>query len=144
MRGKIKMVIVALVVILIAGTFTPENVWAASKEKVTCKQVEKSIKRKYGKFGKVKFYKSEKLKNKTLLHRKGTGKIIVEKCSGVVVNNKGDGKYNASNGKSYYICYAGWVKNAKKGMKVTSYFVYNKDTNYTDDVVERYDVVTKR
>ena len=35
-------------------------------------------------------------------------------------------------------------KNVKKGMKVTSYFVYNKDTNYTDDVVERYDVVTKR
>ena len=75
MRGKIKMVIVTLVVILIAGAFAPENVQAASKEKVTCKQVEKSIKEKYGKFGKVKFYKSEKLKNKTLLHRKGTGKI---------------------------------------------------------------------
>jgi len=91
----------------------------ASKSKVMCKQVEKSIKKKYGKFGKVKFYKSENLKNKTLLHRKG-------------------------NGKFYYICYAGWIKNVKKGMKVTSYFVYNKDTNYTDDIIERYDVVVKR
>lgn len=144
MRGKIKMIIIAVVVILITGTLAPENVQAANKNKVTCRQVEKSIKKKYGKFGKVKFYKSENLKNKTLLHRKGTGKIIVEKCTGVVVNKKGDGKYKAANGKFYYICYAGWVKNVKKGMRITSYFVYNKDTNYTDDIIERYDVVVKR
>lgn len=114
MRGKIKMIIIAVVVILITGTLAPENVQAANKNKVTCRQVEKSIKKKYGKFGKVKFYKSENLKNKTLLHRKGTGKIIVEKCTGVVVNKKGDGKYKAANGKFYYICYAGWVKNVKR------------------------------
>lgn len=29
-------------------------------------------------------------------------------------------------------------------MRITSYFVYNKDTNYTDDIIERYDVVVKR
>lgn len=143
MKGKIRMVIMSLVIIFIIGAVAPMNVQAASKGKAACKRAEKSIRKKYKEQGKVKFYDTENLTLEMLLNRKGTGKIIVERCVGVVVNSNGDGKFKADNGKYYYICYAGWVKNCKKGMKVVSYFVYNKDTNYTDDIIERYDVVVK-
>lgn len=144
MRGKIKMIIVSLVVVLAIGSVAPMNVQAAGEGKSACKKMEKRIKKKYKKHGKVKFYDTKDITLEMLLNRKGTGKIIVERCAGEVLNPKGDGRYKAGDGEYYYICYTGWVKHCKKGMKVVSYFVYNKDTNYTDDIIERYDVVVKR
>ena len=59
-------------------------------------------------------------------HRQGTNTVYIEKF---VSYSKG--KYGYSK-KGEYVKYN---KKVKKGKKVTSYFVYNPNTNYCDDII---------
>lgn len=69
--------------------------------------------------------------------KKRNGKIIIEIIEGEVINKKGDGKDTCG----YYIKYD--KKQFKKGDKVQSVFVYNPNTNYTDDILYRIDTLIK-
>lgn len=69
--------------------------------------------------------------------KKRNGKIIIEIIEGEVINEKGDGKDTCG----YYIKYD--KKQFKKGNKVQSVFVYNPNTNYTDDILYRIDTLIK-
>lgn len=90
-------------------------------------------------------YDASELTFKILKNRKGT--TIVERCIGVVTNkNTGDGKILNAYNKNYdYISYRS-VTDQKycDGTILMSYMVYNPDTNYFDDVIERYDFVICR
>lgn len=75
-----------------------------------------------------KFYKK-------LLHR--NGKIIIEIITGTVDDAEGNG----TDAAGYYIGYN--MTRFKKGNKVQSVFVYNPDSNYTDDIIFRVDTLIK-
>jgi len=87
--------------------------------------------------GKVKIVTRKQLTNKRLLSRKNKV-LYIEKVYGTVINENLDGK---ANGK--YICYSRLKGKVHKGDKVVSYFVYNPNTYWIDDIVERFDVPLK-
>ena len=80
-------------------------------------------------------YDSSELTEDILANRQG--KLIIEKCVGTVLDDEKNG--NLKDGS--YISYAD--VNCTKGDTVTKYLIYNPDTNYTDDVIERFDFVQK-
>lgn len=64
------------------------------------------------------------------------GKVIVERVIGVVTSYDGDGKVlNSDN----YISYKRANILYGKGSIILTYLVYNPNTDYVDDVIERYD-----
>lgn len=65
------------------------------------------------------------------------GKLIIEKCIGTVTDDEKNGSLEDGS----YISYAD--VNCVKGDTITTYLIYNPDTNYTDDVIERFDYVQK-
>lgn len=72
------------------------------------------------------------------------GKIIIEKCIGVVENSDGDGRVlNCADPDYYYISYRS-VEDFQEGDTILTYFIYNPDTNYADDILERFDYVIDR
>ena len=84
-----------------------------------------------------------KLTENMLLHRSSKKRHImyIERVFGIVKDNKKNGKIiNRSKDCGSYISYRG-VKGAKKGDQIITYFVYNPYTNYTDDIIERWDFV---
>lgn len=81
-------------------------------------------------------YDSSELTEDILANRQG--KLIIEKCVGTVKDNEKNG--NLEDGS--YISYTD-VDDCIKGDTITTYLIYNPDTNYTDDVVERFDFVQK-
>ena len=70
--------------------------------------------------------------------QKRKGKIYIEVVQGKVLDNKGNGKDNSG----FYIHYD--TKRFKKGDKVETAFVYNPQSNYTDDYVARVDTLISR
>lgn len=58
------------------------------------------------------------------------GKIIIVVEHGIVENPEGDG-----NGNLGYIKYHEY----EPGTKINTYLIYNPDTNYWDDIIERFD-----
>ena len=63
--------------------------------------------------------------------------LIIERCIGEVLNEKGDGKIlNAADENYDYISYRGVTED--KGTTVLTYFIYNSEN---DDIVERYDFI---
>lgn len=85
----------------------------------------------------LQVYDSSKLTIEDLQNR--DGKIFIEECIGVVTANDGSGKLlNCNSG--YYISYAS-VENAEVGDVVLTYFIYNPDTEYEDDIIARYDYI---
>ena len=68
--------------------------------------------------------------------------IYVTYVTGVMTNLKGDGRLDGFRKKFGYISYRG-LKNVHKGDRILSVFVYNPDTGYTDDIVERCDFVVE-
>lgn len=87
----------------------------------------------------VEIYDSNDLTLEMLQNR--NGKIIIEKCIGKVTSPEGDGiVLNYDDAEHYYICYSG-VENIREGAVILTYFVYNPDTNYEDDILERFDYV---
>ena len=83
--------------------------------------------------------KSEEQGNKLYKKlQKRKGKIYIEVVQGKVLDNKGNGKDNSG----FYIHYD--TKRFKKGDKVETVFVYNPQSNYTDDYVARVDTLISR
>lgn len=94
---------------------------------------------KKNQYDEYEFYETSELSSDILQNR--NGKVIIERCVGVVTSDDKDGRIlDFSDAIHNYISYAG-VKSAKKGDKIVTYFVYNPRTNYEDDILERYDYV---
>lgn len=91
--------------------------------------------------GTIEIIDSSDLSLKKLENRKG--KIIIEKCIGVVDSSNGDGKILNCADSDCYISYKD-VENYQKGDIILTYFVYNPDTNYTDDILQRFDYIIDR
>ena len=85
----------------------------------------------------IKIINTADLAEHDLTSRKGT--LLIEVDYGTVLNRKGDGVDDSGN----YICYKR-LGRLRKGTRIKSYFLYNPDTNYVDDVVYRYDVILRR
>ena len=87
----------------------------------------------------IQIYDSADLTMEMLQNR--NGKIIIEKCIGIVTDDKGNGKLlNCRNPEYYYISYKE-VPNANFGDVIVTYFVYDPSTNIEDDIMERYDII---
>lgn len=80
-------------------------------------------------------YDSSELTEDVLANRQG--KLIIEKCIGTVIDDEKNGSLEDGS----YISYAD--VDCVKGDSVITYLIYNPDTNYTDDVIERFDYVQK-
>lgn len=92
--------------------------------------------------GVIEIIDSADLSLEDLENRKG--KIIIEKCIGVVENSDGDGRVlNCADPDYYYISYRS-VEDFQEGDTILTYFIYNPDTNYADDILERFDYVIDR
>ena len=89
----------------------------------------------------VKIYDSSELTLEMLQNR--DGKIIIEECIGMVTDKTtGAGKVlNTSEG--YYINYSR-VDDISDDTVILTYFVYNPDTNYEDDILYRFDYIIDR
>ena len=80
-------------------------------------------------------YDSSELTEDILANRQG--KLIIEECVGTVTDDEKNGSLEDGS----YISYAD--VDCAKGDTITTYLIYNPDTNYTDDVVDRFDFVQK-
>lgn len=87
----------------------------------------------------IQFYDSADLTLEDLQNRNGT--IIIEKCIGVVETPEKDGRViNYVDPDHYYISYRG-VEDCNVGDVILTYFIYNPDTNYEDDILYRFDYI---
>lgn len=127
---KIWTILALMISILFASTVTVDAASSNKGLKEYRKAAEK-IEKKYG----LHVIDTSKLTHKKITHRKHT--VIVERCIGKVKNKNKDGK--ALNAKNYYISYRG-VK-CKTGDIVVTYFLYNPETNMSDDIIARWDFV---
>lgn len=84
-------------------------------------------------------YDSSELTEDILANRQG--KLIIEKCVGTVLDNEKNGAIQNANSDYNYISYAD--VDCIKGDTIVTYLIYNPKTNYTDDVIERFDYVQK-
>lgn len=84
-------------------------------------------------------YDSSDLTEDILANRQG--KLIIEKCIAIVSDDEKNGIIQNADSDYNYISYAG--VDCAKGDTVITYLIYNPNTNYTDDVVERFDFVQK-
>lgn len=156
MKKSIKIIIVTVL-------FAVLSVFIASMNKVSCK-AEKAVNEAYNvpqtEYNKpeasaadmIDFYRnladeisvieicdSADLTIEDLQNR--NGKLIIEKCIGRVENADKDGRVlNYTDPDYYYISYRS-VEDCKEGDIVLTYFIYNPDTNYEDDILERFDYV---
>lgn len=90
----------------------------------------------------VEIYDSSDLTLETLMNR--NGKIIIEKCIGIVTNKDRDGKIlNCQNPDYDYINYSR-VEDTQVGDIILTYLIYNPDNNFEDDIMERFDYVIDR
>ena len=80
-------------------------------------------------------YNSSELTEDILANRQD--KLIIEKCVGIVTDDEKNGSLEDGS----YISYAD--VDCVKGDTITTYLIYNPDTNYTDDVIKRFDFVQK-
>ena len=136
---KIMIVVMMFIMILSVGAI-PAEAAAKSPSVKQCETVEKRIKKAYKHVKIVKHTKNNDNSFWNVIeHRKGKKYYVVEKITGTVTNSKGDGR----DASGYYISYKR-VKGVRAGSKVTSYFVYSRSNNYCDDIIARYDVVTKK
>lgn len=80
-------------------------------------------------------YDSSELTEDVLANRQG--KLIIEKCIGTVIDDEKNGSLEDGS----YISYAD--VDCVKGDTVITYLIYNPNTNYIDDVIDRIDFVQK-
>lgn len=143
-----KFLVLSMITMVVTGVFSGCNTKAIEPVKVEA--AEKSVE-----VGSLDFYRelseeigaieivdSADLSLEDLENRKG--KIIIEKCIGVVENSDGDGRIlNCADPDYYYISYRS-VEDFQEGDTILTYFIYNPDTNYADDILERFDYVIDR
>ena len=84
-------------------------------------------------------YDSSELTEDILANRQG--KLIIEKCVGTVIDDEKNGAIQNADSDYNYISYAD--VDCAKGDTITTYLIYNPETNYTDDVIKRFDYVQK-
>ena len=94
--------------------------------------------------GSYQMYDASELTAEILENRNGI--TIIERCVGMVVDKtKGDGIIlNAYDPEYNYISYRSCGQEVRDGAILVSYMVYNPDTTYIDDIVERHDFVICR
>ena len=80
-------------------------------------------------------YDSSELTEDVLANRQG--KLIIEKCIGTVIDDEKNGSLEDGS----YISYEN--VDCIKGNTIVTYLIYNPNTNYTDDVIDRIDFVQK-
>ena len=90
----------------------------------------------------IQVYDVDDLDGDTLENRNGS--IIIEKIIGQVLNANGDGMILNTEDEYYnYISYKD-VKDAKVGDIILTYCIYNPDTSFEDDIIERFDYIIDR
>ena len=94
--------------------------------------------------GSYVLYDSSELTIDILENRNGT--TIIERCIGIVTNKvAGDGKIlNVADTMGDYIGYRSIGHKVYDGTVVLTYFVYNPENNYSDDITDRYDFILCR
>ena len=71
------------------------------------------------------------------------GRKIIERVFALVTSH--DGKATQLNGGEWYISYENLTEpRVSEGTVMLSYFVYNPDSNFCDDFLQRYDFVLSR
>ena len=89
----------------------------------------------------VQIYDVDDLDYETLTNRNGN--IIIEKIIGIVLDEAGNGEILNTNTGYNYINYKN-VKDAQVGDVVLTYCIFNPDTNYEDDIIDRMDYIIDR
>jgi len=84
-------------------------------------------------------YDSSELTEDILANRQG--KLIIEKCVGKVTDDEKNGAIQNADSDYNYISYTD--VDCAKGDTIITYLIYNPDTNYTDDVIKRFDYIQK-
>ena len=79
---------------------------------------------------------SAKLTLEALEHR--NGKILIEKCVGIVTDSDKNGKVLNADSEYNYISYK-YAHNVRENDIVVTYFVYNPFNNTEDDILFRFD-----
>ena len=94
--------------------------------------------------GSYQMYDASELTAEILENRNGI--TIIERCVGFVEDSvQGDGVIlNAYDPQYNYISYRSCGQEVRDGTILVSYMVYNPDTTYIDDIVERHDFVICR
>ena len=94
----------------------------------------------------VAIYPTDELTNDVLENRTNMDGVVVEKMIGMVAKgNNGDGIIlNTKDTEHNYISYNNMDFETHEGTIILTYYVYNPETNYLDDVLERYDFVLNR
>lgn len=89
--------------------------------------------------GKFAIYEPDELTYEDITTRKENGTVLIERLVGTSQSN-GDGTILNTSDKQYnYISYKGTNVNYDDGKLFVTYCVYNPDTNYDDDIINRYD-----
>ncbi len=89
----------------------------------------------------IVIYEVSELTMEILESRSKNHRIIIEKCIGEVTSPEGDGKVlNYDNPDDYYINYSS-ITGVSTGDIILTYFIYNPDTDYFDDVLLRFDYI---
>ncbi|WP_295249887.1 hypothetical protein [Ruminococcus sp.] len=97
-------------------------------------------------YNNIDIYDTRDITENLLASRIEDNGIIVERAIGIVTNaeRQGDGKIlNAIDGYDY-ISYNGVDFQTYDGTIILTYLVYNPNTTYTDDIIERYDFCLDR
>lgn len=84
----------------------------------------------------INMYDTANLNAEILENRNGT--LIIERCIGKCADIDGNGYVLEF--PDEYISYKN-VENVKPGDTILTYFIYNPNTNYADDIMYRYDYV---
>lgn len=90
---------------------------------------------------------TEDMTTDILENRKDNGVLVIERVIGIVTNKEKDGDgiiLNTSDEYHDYISYRSVDFETSNGTIILSYFIYNPNTNYFDDVIKRYDFVLDR
>lgn len=85
----------------------------------------------------IKVINSPDLTSEMLTSR--NGKLIIEQAVGIVTDEK-TGAGHLLEDPSYYISYRR-VNGVQKGDIICTYFVYNPDSDYEDDILLRFDYI---
>lgn len=102
-------------------------------------QMREILRDKYGDT-RVMFVPQDELTEEMLCSRAGRDILLVEVNTGVVLNEDGDGMLLNADPEYNYISYAGL--GLEPSSTVVTYCVYDPNTNYDDDIIERYDFST--